>query len=158
MEPRKRSTMNSRDAMYEEEVKAALEASRMEMTVRESEEADADRPVEEEVLPETRINKGKRKRDDDDVGEWMDETPESERDLLIEFQTLWSPFKLSLHPHPKPNIRTNTPTALNLYLLVSPRHLRPHGGANKAVPLCRLRNRLSTSMVHDVRALSPTAR
>jgi hypothetical protein len=70
MEPRKRSTMNSRDAMYEEEVKAALEASRMEMTVRESEEADADRPVEEEeVLPETRINKGKRKRDDDDVGE-----------------------------------------------------------------------------------------
>jgi hypothetical protein len=37
--------------------------------VRESEEADADRPVEEEVLPETRINKGKRKRDDDDVGE-----------------------------------------------------------------------------------------
>jgi hypothetical protein len=76
---------------------------------------------------------------------------------LIQMQILWSPLRLFLHPLPKPNIRTNIPTALNLHLPVNPRLPRQHGEANKAVPLCRSRNRLSTSMVHDVRALSPTA-
>lgn len=59
-EPKKRSTMNSRDAMYEEEVKAALEMSRREM---EPEETIPEVEAEEEK--EEKKAKGKRKRDED---------------------------------------------------------------------------------------------
>jgi hypothetical protein len=55
--------------MYEEEVKAALEASRREMLGGESEEADGEKKtVQEEPVVEKRMNKGKRKRDDDETG------------------------------------------------------------------------------------------
>lgn len=72
---KRRSTMNSRDAAYEEQVKAALEASRMESATDDAveddpEEANGDKGetgggnVEEKLPP----RKGKRKREDDDAG------------------------------------------------------------------------------------------
>ncbi|WWC62671.1 uncharacterized protein I303_105268 [Kwoniella dejecticola CBS 10117] len=79
-EPKRRSTMNSRDAAYEEEVKAALEASRIEMMsptneLEESaimEEKDKERGEkrrrddEDEAEDKERSKKGKRKRDDEE--------------------------------------------------------------------------------------------
>ncbi|WVW84766.1 hypothetical protein I302_106801 [Kwoniella bestiolae CBS 10118] len=79
-EPKRRSTMNSRDAAYEEEVKAALEASRAEMMspaheideTSQVEEKEKDRGEkrrredEEEVEDKDRAKKGKRKRDEDE--------------------------------------------------------------------------------------------
>ncbi|OCF72860.1 hypothetical protein I204_06089 [Kwoniella mangroviensis CBS 8886] len=79
-EPKRRSTMNSRDAAYEEEVKAALEASRAEMLspphetdeVAQAEEKEKERGEkrrrddEDEAEDKERTKKGKRKRDEDE--------------------------------------------------------------------------------------------
>ncbi|OCF37237.1 hypothetical protein I317_00038 [Kwoniella heveanensis CBS 569] len=78
--PKRRSTMNSRDAAYEEEVKAALEASRAEMSETHEEEPPAvvaeekdrgekrRREDEEEVeVDKERVKKGKRKKEEEEV-------------------------------------------------------------------------------------------
>ncbi|KAL7420776.1 Histone deacetylase complex subunit [Cryptotrichosporon argae] len=69
-EPKRRSTMNSRDAAYEEAVKAALEASRKEMEgkveKKEDEAEDRKRRREDEDEP---VKKGKKRREDDEGGE-----------------------------------------------------------------------------------------
>ena len=60
---KRRSTMNSRDAAYEEEVKAALEASRLEAMGQQTE--DEDRDKEDSPPAEGQENdKGKRKLED----------------------------------------------------------------------------------------------
>ncbi|WVR06403.1 hypothetical protein IAU60_003434 [Kwoniella sp. DSM 27419] len=76
--PRKRSTMNSRDAAYEEAVKAALEASKADASVREEgdiavlvedkEKARGEkrRRDEEEDGERDRVTKGKRKKEEDE--------------------------------------------------------------------------------------------
>ncbi|WVQ96437.1 hypothetical protein IAU59_003542 [Kwoniella sp. CBS 9459] len=78
--PKRRSTMNSRDAAYEEEVKAALEASRAEMTETHeevpptvvTEEKDRGekrrREDEEEVeVDKERAKRGKRKKEEEEA-------------------------------------------------------------------------------------------
>jgi len=62
--------MNSRDAMYEEQVKAALEASRTEDGVVEggNDEALDDAEPAEETVEDKAVRKGKRKREDDEAG------------------------------------------------------------------------------------------
>ena len=68
---RRRITMNSRDAMYEEEVKAAMEASRREalgLPPAAEEEVPEDAIEDEEAVKEKEkkeVKKGKRKREDD---------------------------------------------------------------------------------------------
>lgn len=67
---RRRITMNSRDAMYEEEVRAAMEASRREalgLPPAEDEEAEPEDTVDaDDGEKETKeLKKGKRKRDDE---------------------------------------------------------------------------------------------
>lgn len=63
--------MNSRDAMYEEEVKAAMEASRREalgLPPAAEEEVPEDAIEDEEAVKEKEkkeVKKGKRKREDD---------------------------------------------------------------------------------------------
>ena len=66
---RRRITMNSRDSHFEEEVKAAMEASRREaLGLSPAAEAVVEEPVdEEEEKPEPK--KGKRKRDEEEPGE-----------------------------------------------------------------------------------------
>ncbi|WWC88464.1 uncharacterized protein L201_003375 [Kwoniella dendrophila CBS 6074] len=79
-EPKKRSTMNSRDSAYEEAVKAALEASKAEVTspmaildgstnVEDKEKDRGEkrrREDEEEVEDKERVKKGRRKRDEEE--------------------------------------------------------------------------------------------
>ncbi|ODO10039.1 hypothetical protein I350_02264 [Cryptococcus amylolentus CBS 6273] len=73
---KKRSTMNSRDAAYEEAVKAALEASKREM---EGQEGDEDIEVVEEKRPEEKKEDkekgrgGKRRRNEDEEEEKEEE-------------------------------------------------------------------------------------
>ncbi|KAK4684857.1 hypothetical protein P7C73_g5306, partial [Tremellales sp. Uapishka_1] len=69
--PKKRSTMNSRDSAYEEQVKAALEASKREMLGEvldeiEEEKKEKRRREDEEVREEKR--KGKKRKEEDDGG------------------------------------------------------------------------------------------
>jgi hypothetical protein len=66
--------MNSRDAMYEEQVKAALEASRTGEGAAESgnDEALDDTEPTEEMAEDKGMRKGKRKREEDDAGEFTD--------------------------------------------------------------------------------------
>lgn len=67
-EPRKRSTMNSRDAAYEDEVKAALEASRREMSggAEDTDTTTTQRKRRrEEDTVEVEEKRPKKKRDDD---------------------------------------------------------------------------------------------
>ena len=68
---RRRITMNSRDSHFEEEVKAAMEASRREaLGLSPAAEVVVEEPVEEEEeKPEPK--KGKRKRDEEDPGEYI---------------------------------------------------------------------------------------
>jgi len=75
---KRRSTMNSRDAAYEEQVQAALEASKREaMFVNGHEESDAgdegsQQPIEDEEemeLEQAQARNGKRERDDGRSGE-----------------------------------------------------------------------------------------
>jgi len=62
--------MNSRDAAYEEQVKAALEASRREEAGEGPDEEVVDaEPVEEVAEDMGPVRKGKRKREDEDAGE-----------------------------------------------------------------------------------------
>ncbi|WRT67862.1 uncharacterized protein IL334_004836 [Kwoniella shivajii] len=80
-EPKKRSTMNSRDSAYEEAVKAALEASKADALRPTPDEIDETATVEEKEIErgekrrrddeeeseeKERAKKGKRKRDDDE--------------------------------------------------------------------------------------------
>jgi len=64
--------MNSRDAMYEEEVKAAMEASRREALGLSPAAEIVSEPVEEEQVEKTDAKKGKRKRDEEDPSELLD--------------------------------------------------------------------------------------
>lgn len=69
-EPRKRSTMNSRDAAFEDAVQAAIEASKREMDDEgvegEHDEVIVDEPEEGEKDKEgEKKHKGKRKREED---------------------------------------------------------------------------------------------
>ena len=61
--------MNSRDAMYEEEVKAAMEASRREALGLSPAAEIVTEPVEEEQVEKSDAKKGKRKRDEEDPSE-----------------------------------------------------------------------------------------
>lgn len=69
---RRRITMNSRDAMYEEEVKAAMEASRREALGLSPAAEIGTEPVEEEQVEKIDAKKGKRKRDEEDPSELLD--------------------------------------------------------------------------------------
>jgi hypothetical protein len=64
--------MNSRDAMYEEEVKAAMEASRREaLGLSPVPEPGVEEAMEEEEVEKTEVRKGKRKRDrEEEEGEY----------------------------------------------------------------------------------------
>ena len=64
--------MNSRDAMYEEEVKAAMEASRREALGLSPAAEIVSEPVEEEQVEKSDAKKGKRKRDEEDPSELLD--------------------------------------------------------------------------------------
>ena len=64
--------MNSRDAMYEEEVKAAMEASRREALGLSPAAEIVSEPVEEEQMEKSDAKKGKRKRDEEDPSELLD--------------------------------------------------------------------------------------
>ena len=76
--PKRRSTMNSRDAAFEEEVKAALEASKREaMMVDQDDTETVEEPMEhtveeaeDEAVETAKIpsRKGKRKREEEDLG------------------------------------------------------------------------------------------
>lgn len=72
---RKRSTMNSRDAAYEEQVRAALEASKKENNGDEAGEEgvvreEPEQAVEEDIVDDDKpTRKGKRKREEEDAGE-----------------------------------------------------------------------------------------
>jgi len=74
--PKRRSTMNSRDAAYEEQVKAAMEASKREAMIPTGQEesevgGEGEREVvdEEEELEAAQGRRGKRKRENDESGE-----------------------------------------------------------------------------------------
>lgn len=74
---RKRSTMNSRDAAYEEAVKAAMEASRKEMAPQE--EGDVNPETKDvEIKEKDRARAGKRRRNEDE--ELDEEEKEDEKD------------------------------------------------------------------------------
>jgi len=60
--------MNSRDAAYEEAVKAALEASRLEMSGNDEEEGMEEPSIDDEHRTVEKKHKGKRKRDDEESG------------------------------------------------------------------------------------------
>ena len=111
--PKRRSTMNSRDAAYEEQVQAALKASRMESLGaggdddEEGEECEAKEVEEHEV--EMAPKKGKRKRDEEENGEcvgWVSLT----------LKTLPIPCNLLLHRNPSILINTHIDPSLRRQL------------------------------------------
>jgi hypothetical protein len=115
--------MNSRDAMYEEEVKAAMEASRREaLGLSPVPEPVVEEAMEEEEVEKTEVKKGKRKRDrEEEEGEYCCGN-DFGRVEITDVQAWGTILGLRV----KPNTLINTPTVRNPLLHLPNLCLLPH--------------------------------